>query len=764
MNQKILVHLICWLSILLILSLGGSTTLAKTETTLPISQALQASDPTLDVCLEQEPSTLYLYGNDFVEWAMAVVQSAIYDGPIDNLSFDYQPVILQRLPSLENGDAVLEAVTVNEGDTVVNDAGDVVTLVIGEVIRPSGCRSSDCAITYSGVPIEMDRFQVNFYMLAGLTWSDGTTLTTADSIYSFNLAADPATPSSKFVVERTASYTAPSDTQVVWTGLPGFILSDYFTNFWTPFPQHLWGSYTPAELITAEISSRTPLGWGPYVIDEWISGDRITLHKNAIYFRADEGLPEFENLVFHFTSDPMGEILAGNCDLAPSSTVHPDTLHAYDEQGYIKVVASQSGTTWEHLDFGIQPSDAYDGFAAQTLAFQDVRVRQAFAYCLDRQAIAQAAYGVYGVVPNAYIPDNHPYYPADAVVYGFDPAQGRGLLEAAGWVDSNRDGVRDQGGIEFSVYLVTTDATQRQIVAGMIASQMLGNCGVEVIPDHRPASEVFAGWPDGPIFGRKFDLSEFAWITGVQPPCELYLSSEIPSDANSGAGQNDTGYSNALYDAACNNAVRAIDESDKKTFHGQAVKIFTQDLPVLPLFSRITVGIVASEITDFALDATEFPLWNLEAIGFGESAAIPTSGGGLDSPDDTTAYVFEAGTFAGEVEVTHVTLSPADVPDFQPLLGIGHFFTVSAMDSGGQPVEPQKPYELSIQYTDGELSPAFESTLALYYWDDAQEAWVKEPSWQLDPATNTLSASPDHFSIWVVLADTRLIYLPVITH
>jgi len=750
MNQKTLIHLICWLSIMLILPMGGSSALANRETSSTQSQALQASDTTLDVCLEGEPSTLYLYGNDFVEWAMAVVQSAIYDGPIDNLSFDYQPVILQRLPSLENGDAVLEAVTVNEGDTVVNDAGDVVTLVIGEVIRPSGCRSSDCAITYSGGPIDMDRLLVNFYLLTGLTWSDGTPLTAADSAYSFTLDSDPVTPSRKDKVERTDSYTAPSDTQAVWTGLPGFTPSDYFTYFWTPLPQHLWGSYTPGELITAEISSRTPLGWGPYVIDEWISGDRITLHKNTSYFRAGEGLPEFENLIFHFTSDTFGETLAGNCDLAPRSTVPPDTLLAYDEQGYFKVVASLSSSVWEHLDFGIQPSDAYDGFAAQTLAFQDVRVRQAFAYCLDRQAIAQAAYGVYGVVINAYIPDNHPYYPSDAVVYGFDPAQGRGLLEAAG--------------IEFSVYLTTTDAAQRLIVASMIASQMLGNCSIEVIPDHRPASEVFADWPDGPIFGRKFDLSEFAWIVGNIPPCELYLSSEIPSDANSGAGQNDAGYSNAIYDAACINALLAIDESDKKNFHGQAVKIITQDLPVLPLFSRINIGIVASEFTGFALDATEIPLWNIETIGFGESAAIPTSGGGLDSPDDKTAYTFEAGSFADDVEVTHVTLSPADVPDFQPLLGIGHFFAVSAVDSGGQPIEPQKPYALSIQYTDGELSPALESTLALLYWSEAQEAWVKEPSGQLDPASNTLSANPDHFSTWAVLADTRLIYLPVITH
>jgi len=68
-----------------------------------------AGPKTLVVCLGQEPDTLYLHGTDML--AAAHIQEAIYDGPIDNRTYAYQPVIIEKLPSLEDGDAVINAVT-----------------------------------------------------------------------------------------------------------------------------------------------------------------------------------------------------------------------------------------------------------------------------------------------------------------------------------------------------------------------------------------------------------------------------------------------------------------------------------------------------------------------------------------------------------------------------------------------------------------------------------------------------------------------------
>jgi len=65
-----------------------------------------------------------------------------------------------------------------------------------------------------------------------------------------------------------------------------------------------------------------------------------------------------------------------------------------------------------------------------------------------------------------------------------------------------------------------------------------------------------------------------------------------------------------------------------------------------------------------------------------------------------------------------------------------------------------------VQYTDAEKGPAIENTLALYYWDGSQ--WVKEPSSVVDTVANKVTATPDHFSLWAALGETRRVYLSLI--
>src|SRR6185503_1758895 len=101
-------------------------------------------------------------------------------------------------------------------------SGDLVLLNTGAKLRPSGCRSDDCAITYDGSStIQMDQLVVTFTMLPGLLWSDGEPLTSDDSIYSFELASSDDTPVSKFVVDRTQTYEAADEQTIQWWGRPG---------------------------------------------------------------------------------------------------------------------------------------------------------------------------------------------------------------------------------------------------------------------------------------------------------------------------------------------------------------------------------------------------------------------------------------------------------------------------------------------------------------------------------------------------------------
>ncbi|MDF1513320.1 MAG: ABC transporter substrate-binding protein, partial [Anaerolineae bacterium] len=325
-----------------------------------------AGPKTLVVCQGQEPETLYINGGSML--ASSHVLEAVYDGPIDNRTYGFQPVILEKLPSFDDGGAVLETVTVQEGDMVVDDSGVAVELAAGMMVRPSGCLAADCAVEFTGDPVEMDQIVATFVMVDGLMWSNGDPLTADDSVYAFEVGADPDTPSSKYTVDRTASYEAVDDKTAVWTGLPGYIDSVYFTNFWNPLPRKLWQEelgLTAADMLEAEESSRMPMGWGPFIITEWVSGDHITVEKNPNYFRASEGLPYVDKVIYRFIPESnavVAQLISGECDIG-DQTAHLDDqselLLKLEQQGVINPTFV-TGTVWEHVDFGINPVEEYD--------------------------------------------------------------------------------------------------------------------------------------------------------------------------------------------------------------------------------------------------------------------------------------------------------------------------------------------------------------------------------------------------------------------
>jgi peptide/nickel transport system substrate-binding protein len=158
-------------------------------------EPVETGPRTLVICQGQEPDTMYPYSGAML--ARSSVQEAIFDGPYDTRTYDYQPIILEKLPSLADGDATLLPVTVKAGDRIVGDDGEVYALEAGVLYRPAGCNAADCAVAYEGTAdVEMDQLSATFKLLPGLVWSDGTPLTAADSVYSFNLQADPDTPPS----------------------------------------------------------------------------------------------------------------------------------------------------------------------------------------------------------------------------------------------------------------------------------------------------------------------------------------------------------------------------------------------------------------------------------------------------------------------------------------------------------------------------------------------------------------------------------------
>ena len=195
---------------------SGEPTAAPSPVASPSPAATSAPEPrTLTVCLGEEPNTLYPYGGP--NTAARSVLSAVFDGPIDTVGYEYQPVILTQLPSLENGDAQINAVPVSVGGEIVNADGDLVSLATGVKVRPAGCRSNDCVLTYDGTtPLSLDQMVVTFRLRPDLTWSDGTPITAEDSVYAFSLASDASSVGSTYILDRTQTYEAADAATLVW--------------------------------------------------------------------------------------------------------------------------------------------------------------------------------------------------------------------------------------------------------------------------------------------------------------------------------------------------------------------------------------------------------------------------------------------------------------------------------------------------------------------------------------------------------------------
>ena len=599
-------------------------TVVVTATPSPPSPSPSPGPKTLTVCLVGEPDTLYLYGNSRLA-ATQHVMEALYDGPIDHLNYTYQPVILQRLPSISDGDAYTRTVTVNEGQLVVDAAGGVLELVEGVSVRPAGCHDDECEVEFEGEPLQMERMFVSFALREDVTWADGEPLTADDSVFAFEVASDPATLGGRYLAERTARYEYLGQYRLRWIGLPGFLPPDYFLNFFAPLPRHQLEGDDPAEFLDAEETRRYPLGWGPFVVEEWVTGEHLVLSANPNYFRASQGLPYLDQVVFRFTSgvpDLVAHLLTDECDIgvgADYDDLEPSmpVLVQAEQEGLLSVV-SAPGDTWEQIDFGIVPVSSY----RRADFFGDVRVRQAIAQCIDRQAIVDEVTFGRSFVPDSYLPPGHPLSGDHLMRWDYDPAAGQALLEEVGWLDEDEDSVREaqripgiRTGTPFEVTLLLPEESAMPQQVARIVKTNLADCGIRVTLAPLPSWALYADGPEGPFFGRQFDLAETARQSDVVPACGHYMSSEVP-DRGRWYGNNASGYSDPDYDAVCQAALWALPGTEEyEEYHKQAQAIFSEELPAIPLFTWLRVALARPGVLNFALDSTATSeLWNVEML------------------------------------------------------------------------------------------------------------------------------------------------------
>ena len=591
---------------------------------------------TLVVCTAEEPPSLFLYSARGA--STEAVFAALYDGPVDAASFSLQPVLLSKLPAQADGDLVIEPVAVRTGEVFF----DPLTLAprnlaYNDSYLPSGCTSRECLRVFQGGEVTMDRMRVEFRLQPARFWSDGQPLTAGDSLFSYEVDGRPETSSSKFLVDRTASYDALDDLTLRWTGIPGYLDGGAPGNIWTPLPRHVLAGLPAADLATSVAAARTPLGWGAYAIEKWTPGRELVLTRNAFYVSAEGAVPAFDRVVYRFLEaglrQGMQQVLTGECDVLDESLAlstgsgedYGESLLAMldlQNQGLLQVV-STPGVLVEQLTFNIR-SGQRDNPLAQPV------VRTAVAMCLDKQALAQATWRGLAATASTYLPPAHPLAVPDPAEPVTDREAARQLLQQAGWVTgieepsaprvaSGAAGAQAGAVLEFTLRVVSGGL---EGVAANEIQRQLSECGIRVVLEPVPAGSLGLPFPEGPVFGTEFESVLWAWPAWSLPPCELFLTSELPSQAAPN-GVNASGFSSPAFDRACSRLLFSGGwGADAIEAAAETQALLAEALPALPLFTRPRLLLAASDVCGLEADpAIPSLLWTIERLGRGEACS-----------------------------------------------------------------------------------------------------------------------------------------------
>lgn len=494
--------------------------------------------------------------------------TAVLTQPEINICLSVEPQSLYRFTASEPGrahilaaleDEVLalppslrvETVTVRAGEKVVDSLGRVQAAAPGLMLT---LLEGEVRVLEDALEWQLPQMMVRFTLRPGWQWSDGAPLTTADFVLGFATARSVDSFDTRWVAnERTATFRAVSETELEWVGLPGYLTSDYAANLWPPLPVHQFVNQTAAEIAANEAANRTPLSYGPFQLAEWRAGEFIRMERNPYYGRAAEGLPYLQTVLYRF--DGL------NCDVIPSG-------HEMSNEGLEGWrIETIEGARTDYLHFNLALE-----------RFSDVRLRQALGVCVQG-----------------------------------DPATASRMLEELGWVDGNSDGVREQNN-QLLAFSLSVGPQNNAALAQTLAQNFLA-CGVNVPAQTLTEGEWLADWPDGVLFGRRFELALVTWpqING-RFPCEVWQTEQIANAANP-AGVNVSDYSNPEFDVACHRLQTALEAENLAARETQVREMIERDAPAIAAGRSMLTAYVRLGVSGVQFSASAASeLWRLEEV------------------------------------------------------------------------------------------------------------------------------------------------------
>lgn len=364
-----------------------------------------------------------------------------------------------------------------------------------------------------------DHLSYTFTIRDGVTFSDGHPLTVEDVKFTYDKMMDPKTncPDIRGYYEDVTSCDIVDAKTVRFTCKKPFFLHEIMLGDLPVLPKHF---YEPMDFNASE-NHRKPLGSGPYVFDGWDTNQQLNFSRNKQYWGDALGRGgHFDKLVWRFVPDDnaaMQMALRGDLDemtLLPKEWVGEAATPKYEAQ--FNKISYDSPAFW------------YIGWNQRKPFFADKRVRRAMTLLLDRETIREKIlYGLAEQLTGCFMPGTDEYE-ASLTPLPFDPAAAAKLLDEAGWIDSNGNGIRDKDGVEFSYELLLASHSEEWAQYATIHQEELKRQGIEM--KIRPLE-----WANmlEMVDKRNFDSVILGWSMTADPDMyQIWHSSQMEKGSN----------------------------------------------------------------------------------------------------------------------------------------------------------------------------------------------------------------------------------------
>lgn len=329
-----------------------------------------------------------------------------------------------------------------------------------------------------------------FYLSKDARWHDGEPVTAHDCVMTFEavMAEESISPLGSEFTGSVASMRAVDDhTFEIVSKEPVALFLEKTVSSIPIMPAHIWGDIPHSEWASSPGSTGTDpsqvIGSGPFKFVEWVLGDHVTIERNEDYWQP-ERVPNIDRFTIRVITEPesaVQSVITGESD-----TMRGMAASQIDRFDGIESVEIETFDTMSFNSF-LMNADVEKG-----LPFADTKVRQALMYAVDREMIVESMLMGIGTPAIGVQPPSSPAYAPDRVntVYTYDLELAASLLEEAGWVDTDGDGIREKDGEPFSVEFIYGEGTPLNEQLVPYLQQVFRDIGVDVQPRSGPIPTI----------------------------------------------------------------------------------------------------------------------------------------------------------------------------------------------------------------------------------------------------------------------------------